>query len=431
MRVLFTVVCITLFNVLPRPYHPVSSFRYERTVSVPLAMRSATACTTLDAAVYAHAAPALKDVRLFRAYGPRDVETPYAITLSESDEAESEPATVLNLGQRAGEVVFDLAMPPRPYTDVLLDLDARNFIAAAEVSGSSGDGPPTHLGTFTLFDLSQQHLGRGTSLPLQESGFPTLHIALRFSPAPGTSGKPPTMAVVRGATVPPSREAQTLYTVVAGTSDTVQQGHETVARLSLPAHVPVERVSIVPSPEFSGNFSRDVLVTAHTIANEEDERLTGLVERVVMERGGGEIRKEQLGFAATLGANLQTDAAVEVRIQNGDDLPLPLRSVRLEMRERRLCFPVEPHAETATYLLMYGDPALHAPRYDFARTFSPSTLPAAARLSAESPNPSYAAEPAQQRSVMERHPELLWVALLVVVCILAVVAIHSAKRMAR
>ncbi len=428
MRTLLAGVCLALFVAVPLPTSQVSPFRYERTVTVSSAARDGTACAALDAAVYAHAMPSLKDLRLFRKNNSDNVETAYAVTLSESSEAESEAAMVRNLGERGGRIVFDLSMPARPYTDVMLDLDARNFIASAEVSGSTGEGSPVHLGTFILFDLSAQRLGQGTTMPLQESSFPDLHVALRFLPVPGQRGPTPGVLAVRGASVPPSREAQTRYTPVVEAASIAQQGTETVARFTLPAHVPVERVAITLEPEFARNFSRDVTVTAHTAADEEDERLTGLVQRVRWGRVGLAIRQEQLGFAATLGANLQADATVEVRIQNGDDPPLPLKAVRLEMRERRLCFPTGANGELR---LFYGDPSREAPRYDFARTFSPAADVTRATLSAESLNPGFVAREASLPSWMDRHPEFLWVVLLAVVCVLAVVAIHSAKRLPR
>jgi hypothetical protein len=243
---------------------------------------------------------------------------------------------------------------------------------------------------------------------------------------------PLTPATVRGATIPPSREDQTLYTVVAETSSIEQQGRRTVATLALPARVPAERVSLVLSPEFAGNFSRDVAITARATGQTGDgERLTGLFERLRLERAGREIRLDQLSFPATLGANLQTEAQVRVAIENGDDPPLPIRALRLEMRERRICFPVPAVAASEPLNLFYGDAALEAPRYDFTRLFSPARPASVAALAPEAANPGYLPREPVRRSFTERHPELLWLVLLAVVCMLAVVATHSARRMPR
>jgi hypothetical protein len=405
-------------------------FRYQRAITLfahPTAAASAVpACATLDGSIYAHGAPSLKDVRLYE--GTREV--PYAITLSESAESDSEPAKLLSPGMQNGHLVFLLEMPARPYTDVTLDLNAHDFIASATVQGMEDADPPAlvKLGTYTLFDLTAQHLSRSTTLHLQESNFPKLRIDLDLTPAPGAAPFATTPNMIVGAAVPPSREAQTLYTSVAETSAITQRGRQTVARFRLPAHVPVERVTFALAPEFAENFSRNVQITGHTEGEPATaiETLTGSIQRVRINKGTPrEIHQQQLSVPATLGANLQHDADVEVLIDNGDDTPLPISAIKLEMRERRICFNIP----AAPLTLDYGDPALEAPVYDFARTLSLTSTPAPAKLAAEQPNPTYRARPAPLRPLTERHPELLWIVLLGVVCILAVVAIHSSKRL--
>jgi hypothetical protein len=42
-------------------------------------------------------------------------------------------------------------------------------------------------------------------------------------------------------------------------------------------------------------------------------------------------------YEATIGSNLQDPATVDVVVENGDDPPLPITAVRLEMRQRSLC----------------------------------------------------------------------------------------------
>jgi hypothetical protein len=49
-----------------------------------------------------------------------------------------------------------------------------------------------------------------------------------------------------------------------------------------------------------------------------------------------------------------------------------------------------------------------------------------AQLGPEQLNPTYRPRP-DTRPLSERHPHLLWIVLLVVVCILAIVAIRSSK----
>ncbi len=394
--------------------------RFRRSVQVPA---PGQACVILDATTFAHAAPFLKDLRLYDG-SPGAHEIPFVLTLSEAQEGESEPAHILNLGVEAHAISFDLAMPNRPYTEVVLDLAGQNFLATANVTGISAPGSRegTRLGSFNLFDLSAQHLSRSTSLHLQESSFPFLHITLTASPA-GDAAFTPTPAMVRGATIPPSREAQTLFTVATETSTFEQRGKSTLAHLSLPARVPIEQLAFTLDPAFHANFSRDVTLSSHApgVQSSSGDIVTGTIERVRMTRSGREISDQQLTTPATLGANLQEPADVDVTVNNGDDPPLALRSVALEMRQHSLCFQA---ASAQQLTLTYGDAALPAPVYDFARTYTPAAHSAVAQLGPEEHNPGWHAR-ADTRPFTERHPHLLWIALLIVVCSLALIAFRS------
>jgi hypothetical protein len=348
--------------------------------------------------------------------------------------------------------VFDLEMPSRAYTDVTLDLDpgVQDFIATAAVSGMNKLGAAaeaTRLGEFTLFDLTTQRLSRDTTLPLAESSFRYLHVAMKVAAAGASGGRfVPTM--VEGAEVPPSREAQTIYTPVAETGAIATAGRESKATFMVPARVPVERVSFVLAPGFGGNFSRDVKVSATAEAPAkgadddaagyspdggraaEPEVVTGEILRVRADEAGQEIRTERLGVPAILGANLQREAKVEVAVENGDDQPLPIAAVRLEMRQRRICFDAAA-AAGAGLALYYGDAELVAPVYDYERLFVAARKPVAAELGVERMNPEYQARVAEALPFTERHPEVLWIVLICVVSALGVVALKSARNVGR
>jgi hypothetical protein len=112
-----------------------------------------------------------------------------------------------------------------------------------------------------------------------------------------------------------------------------------------------------------------------------------------------------------------------VTIENHDDAPIEIASVRLEMLERRLCFDA---AAGAAYTLYYGDSALAAPQYDYGRLFAAVHDPAMAALGAETANPAYQPRP-DERPFTEKHPALLWAALIVVIALLGFVALRSFK----
>jgi hypothetical protein len=153
------------------------------------------------------------------------------------------------------------------------------------------------------------------------------------------------------------------------------------------------------------------------------ESLAGTILRVHLTQAGREIRHEQLNVPAILGSNMQSAATVEVVVENGDDTPLPITTIRLEMRQRKMCFDV---LASGALTLFYGDPALNAPQYDYARLFTLSDAMHAAQLGPEELNPRYHDRP-DARPLTDRHPHLLWILLLIVVCILAIVAIRSSK----
>ncbi|WP_158943491.1 DUF3999 family protein [Granulicella sp. S190] len=401
--------------------------RYQRTITLPAG--AGPSCAVLDPALFPHAAASLKDLRLFQA----DHEIPYAITLSEPQQPDSDTATLRNLGLRGRNIVFDLEMPNRPYTELALNLAGQDFLATATVSGTRDPNYANQisLGEFTLFDLTSQHLSRNTTIHLQETSLPYLHVELAVSPVAGThtfdTSPQALQKMVQSVTVPPSREAQSLYTVAEEVFILTQRNRQSVAVFSLPQRIPVERVSFVLAPAFKANFSRDVSITDRpTTPNQADslsETLAGTILRVHLTQSGREIRQEQLYVPATLGSNLQSAAAVEVAINNGDDTPLPITAVRLEMRQRKICFDA-PAAQPLT--LFYGDPALTAPQYDYTRLFSASNKFRAAKLDAEQFNPAYRDRP-DARPLTDRHPHLLWIALLIVICILAIIAIRSSK----
>ena len=420
-----------LLQLAPASAGPkLTDFRYRRELVLPAAAAGKQTCAVLDGTVYAHAAPALADVRLFGGQGGGAQEIPYALTISETGFA-SDPATVLNLGKKGQTVSFDLQMPDRLYSGLVLQLGGKDFLATAKVTGrkSLKDAKGTALGTFMLFDLSGQRLGRNTTVGLPESSFPYLHVELAFSQVPGQARFEASPALVEGAQVPPSREAQTLYTPVAEISKLIERGRESIAEFVLPAHVPVERVSFVPTPGDTVNFSRPVhiLARADKVNGGEEpasEEVKGEVSRVRLTQNGESIRQSSLSVPALLGSNLQSAAKVEVAVENGDDRPLRLQSVRLEMRQRELCFDA-PESPAALYS---GASGMRAPVYDFSRVFQPAQTASVARLGPETANPAYVA-PVEVRPFAERHPILIWVALLATVVVLGSMAWSSAKRM--
>jgi hypothetical protein len=139
-------------------------------------------------------------------------------------------------------------------------------------------------------------------------------------------------------------------------------------------------------------------------------------------QNGLHIDEEHLAVDAPY-SGFDTATQWTVTIRNGDDAPIQIASVRLEMRQRTLCFDA---AAGASYTIFYGDPALSPPRYDYASLFVQRIDTAQATSGAEQANSLYQPRP-DQRPFTERHPALLWIALGLVVLLLGVVALRSVK----
>ena len=162
-----------------------------------------------------------------------------------------------------------------------------------------------------------------------------------------------------------------------------------------------------------------------------DETLSGEIQRVTFPASGfyPAIRNEQLSIESVLSSNLRGDATVEFAIENQDDAPLPVTQIALQMRQRKVCFDADP-GPTRQFWMLYGGPVeVRAPVYDYARLFHPTESAGVATLDVETANPLFVPPVAQtaQRSYTDRHPELLWIVLLLVVAALGTIAIRSAK----
>ena len=438
---------LLLWQTAPHPARSLNHSRYQRTVALSLPSTSnrasAQICAVLDAAVFAHAAPTLKDLRLYSGL----TEVPYVITISEPPQQDTENARILNLrtvpGGKSRRLLFELEMPHRTYTSIVLDLAPRDFIGTATLSGSTTPDPvgATPLGAFTLFDLTSQHLSHSLTIAMPESTYSYLHLQLALTPAPGnpsSSASLNTVSAVNSVTVPPSREAQSLYVNTQRSTYALQQGQKSVYSFSLPAHIPIEQVTFTLPPAKKQNFSRNVSIEAHSLPGDHSENagqaadvaavrpeaFTGNIFQVHQSEAGHDISAESLEVPVAIGSNMQQSALVEVAVDNDEQPPLPL-TVTLQMRQRRICFDAA--LVTGPLSLEYGNPSLEAPSYKDASLDSASTNPRTAILGPESVNANFTAAPLARKLV--QHPPILrWIALLGCICIFALLVIRRNHR---
>jgi len=391
-------------------------FRYQRPIQAPAAGQ---VCVALDPAIFTHAAGNLADLRLYR----DGKETPYALHQAAPASSEDQSLDLLNLGRSGRQTVFDAQLPTGSYTDLQLSITGQDFIATVTVTGSQQQtGPETRIGAYTIFDLTRQKLGRSTVLHLPVSDFRYLHFRLQ-GPLPPES--------VTGLSILRLPSQQPRYITVAESTHIDQKDHATEIAFTVPARTPVDRIVFVPVAQ-PASFSRDFSVTITSLApaprtgDREPPRpfrAYGSLLRVHRDEDGHRLDEERLQVDAPA-VDFDAPAKWVVTVENGDDVPLRFDAVRLQMTERDLCFD---SSGPGNYLLAYGDPALAAPRYDYAALFSPQANAVAATVGPEQPNPAWQSRP-DDRPFTERHPALLWIALVAVIALLALVALRSTRR---
>lgn len=380
---------------------------------------SGQSCLVLDPGIYSHSASDLADLRLYA----DDVETPYAIYEENRTQPSSESHQPLNLGKKAGQTAFDVAMPTTGYSDIELDVKAQDFLASVQVTASKSlsDNDQTDLGSFTIFDFTKQKLGRSTVLHLPQSNFALLHFRIQGSIVPEN---------IAGLTINRAPLRKTIYTLVAESNQSKTTGRTTQILFNLPAHTPVDRIEFLTGAE-PENFSRDVTVRVKEVpqklstgedAPQHEAQSAGSILRLHRLAEGHRIDEERLAIDAPF-INFDRPSTWTIEIANRDDAPLPITAVRLEMQQRQLCFDA---LANKNYNLYYGDSALTPPQYDYAQLFTIHEDAALVKLAAEQPNPLYEPRP-DTRPFTDRHPALLWIVLVLVVALLGVFAIKSSK----
>jgi hypothetical protein len=413
-------------GAVARPEH----LRYQRAVQVA-APGTGMACLALDVTVLAHtASPAHNDLRLFRSLpGEGESEVPYTLTESGPEPVADTAAVPEHVAVAGNRLSFDLRMPARPYSEIKLALRLQNFVATVSVEdpraapGSAGD-----LGRVAIFDLTGRHLGRWESLLLGEGSAPLLHVTLDVRTPEGAPFPGLTPAALQGAEVPPSRARQTRFVPTVSTQHLDQRGVLSVALLRVPAHVPVERVRFEFASASPASFAREVTVSARADrapVTDTEALDAGLLQHLSLPSGDPRLYPILLhedALDATLGATLARPATVLVAVNNDGRPPLPIRSVILEMRERRMCFFAD---RMARYMLRYGDPALAPPVYDETALTVPP-VPLDVTLGAERTNPAFRTRP-DGRRLMERFPELYWLLVLLSGGMIGGTALHHVQ----
>jgi hypothetical protein len=379
----------------------ISYFKFQRPVQMT---GGGQHYSVVDEAIWKNAEPDLGDLRLYNG----QTEYPYALVIERgSMEHEHTPVRVLQQSAVAGKTQFIVDMSGVvEYDHIDLKLASRDFVAHAKVEGQDDlHGPHwAVLAEPILYDLSKEGLGGNSMLRLPLSTYKYLRVTIDGPLKP---------ADIQGATAEFREEQQARWRNVAETPKVSSRDHDTVLTFDVPKDVPVERVSFAIDPN-QPNFRRAV-----EIRNDRDVWLgSGEISKVHMVRNGNKIDADN----STVEFSTQAEKTIKVIIHNGDDKPLQ-QSARLEQHERRIYFDAPP---TGTLTLYYGDEKLSSPVYDYAKLFQIEKDAVPAQLGAEMSNSAYAGRP-DERPWTERHPAVLWIAIVGAVVVLGAVALRSMK----
>jgi len=380
----------------------ISYFQYQRPVQLSGAGQH---YIIVDEAVWKHARPDLGDLRLYAG----QTETPYAlVTERGSQQRQRTQVPVLQQSRVAGRTQFLIDMSAlAEYDHVNLELAAKNFVAHARVEGSDDlHGKRwASLGDSILYDLSKENLGGNSMLRLPRATYKYLRVSIDGPVKPQD---------VLGATSEMAEEQTALWRDVSSAPKQEQNGKDTALTFDVAENVPVERV-IFAVDATQPNFQRRI-----EIQNEKGGWIgSGEINRIHMVRGGQKIDSEDQDVAFSSSGQ----KIIKVVVHNGDDPPLKLTGIRLQQLERRVYFDASAQGQPALY---YGDEKLEQPVYDYAKLFLRDKAAVPAQLGPEVSNAAYTGRP-DDRPWSERHPMVLWIAIIAAVVTLGGVALRSMR----
>jgi hypothetical protein len=381
----------------------ISYFKYQRQIGT--ASASGQHYAVVDEIVWPHALPNLDDLRLYAA----GKEIPYARrTMWGSRETEQKTVRLLQPGTLQGKTQFLLDMSGvSEYDRITLTLKTKNYVAHARVEGQDDSHGTqwTNLGTTTLFDLSDEKLGHNSMLQIPASTYKYLRVTVDGLVKPSD---------VQGATAGIERAQEAVWRDLNSEPNETQEGRNTVLTFAIVENVPVERVMLSIDPA-QGNFQREIEMQS----DKGSATGVGQISRIHMQRNGGKIDVDQ----TWLSLSAMRQGQLRAVIHNGDDAPLRITRARLQQYERRIYFDCDAGVVLGPY---YGDQKLDAPVYDYAKLFQSDASAGQIQMGAEGANAGYTGRP-DDRPWSDRHPAVLWAAILAAVAILGGIAVRSIK----
>jgi hypothetical protein len=174
------------------------------------------------------------------------------------------------------------------------------------------------------------------------------------------------------------------------------------------AGVPYDRIRLDSGPS---HFYRAAELETSTDGKDWRYATSGTIYQTADESSDG------LAFAT------RHDRYLRLRIFNGDDKPIPVKSVVLETTARLVKFRL---AGAGTFRVLTGNPDAKPPAYDFAAVIAREAPQPEVQASLQVPalNPGYHPPPPPVKPWSERYPQVLYGVLVIAILIMGYITIR-------
>jgi len=410
MKMWVALVALSAACAAPGWAHlPEGEWRTARPIALPARRESSLVYLPLDAEALA----GVRSLSEYRVVEDGRVEAPYQMVLEEG-RTETRPvrAEIISKGASTSaqtmEVLLDLGDESRLANRLGLKLSGDNFRAKVLLEGLT---EPGRAGMRLGEELVYRHEGRFEQDQVVIPPHDQRYLRLTVSTL---QGKLPTLTgVAAAAEVTVARRLERVPATMARRED--RAARATLVDLDLPRltwDLAEARFEIPQSA-----FDRPVSVFSSRSAQArppEEEYGWAL---------SGKLRRVRDDQAVTLPLAVEAARHLRIRIENGDDRPLPISAVELWRTRRGLVFRAEPGR---SYDLWYGRPGAPAPVYDIARlplTTTPDRLP----LASLGPARTMPLRPPPPAPWSERHPVVFWAVLALVILLMAWVILRALR----
>jgi hypothetical protein len=408
--ILAAVLAATALVIVPaaRAEFAPADWQYYRTIQAPAPGPDGFVGVPLDAAIFGHAQPGLRDLRLIGADGK---EIPYVLVIQRGapQEAAYAPAMInaaVVPGQQQ-EFVLDLGERGKKNNEITLATAAANFKRPVKVFGSD-DAAEWKLirEGFSIFDFSGDVHVSDLTLRYPENIFRYLKVEI------GLDGGEP--LAITGATMRQFSLANQQFEEYEATVTSGETPRLKATELTLDFHhrnLPLIELDLGPDePE----FYRRVEVF------KDREFQTKLTEGVIYRYTIGDFKNQE----TTLSFEEKPLAGAVLRIYNRDNPPLTVKKAVGRAYRRVLVFR-PPAGEVRLY---YGAQKSAAPAYDLAALYpklAEKIPPLGAIKPEETANPDYKAPVVQAPVKPKDYRWVMWLVIIVVGGFLAFLVFRS------